>query len=93
MEKTIYNYIGRGLYVYGTFEKFMEGLEGAEYIQSKCNMDPINYQIWHITPFGVTVQYWKKEKAICDDVKVALYGTEESIGKVEKIILEEAKNH
>ena len=77
----------RGLFDPFNFSEYINKYRGAEFVSS-CHDGEYNNRIYHIEPQGVTVKYaYSKEGPVAVD----LFGSEEAIGEVEKIILDVAK--
>ena len=92
MRKTIYDsHRPDELFSYGNFENFMRSQKGSEPVQSRNDLNDLNYQIWHLN--GVTVQYCVEQRTMSGHTKIKLFGTTRKIGEVEKIILAEAEKH
>lgn len=90
MNRLIYNGPDKGVYNYTYFQKFMEECK-AELIKEKCNVDDL-FHIWFFPEQGVVVNYNNIEENLKGKALVVLHGfSDEDIGKVEKIILDKAK--
>ena len=87
MKKIIYSGPDAGKFGYGDFQRFMGGLEGAEPVQLRFNMNNDLFQIWFLN--DVAVKYHVSGGTHSRAV-INLFGSsDEKIGKVEKIILGE----
>ena len=70
------------------FREYMDKYRGTESVNFFVdNGGKSNVRIYHIEPQGVTVRYAYSEGPVAVD----LFGSEEAIGEVEKIILNSAK--
>ena len=89
MGRRVYDGRDNGLYLYGTFEKFMQGKK-AESIRRNFSVGGPLYQIWMLE--GVAVDYRNSDGGMSSGrVTVDLYGKSELIGNVEEIILGAAR--
>ncbi|MBI2671931.1 hypothetical protein HYX16_03275 [Candidatus Woesearchaeota archaeon] len=101
MEKQIYCGKAEGFFDYFTlWDRFRKLRDAGQLDMRNVLGIPYNdekdiYVINHLYPFGVTFcahfEGWDEKKRVSEKVSIWLFGNNISIGRVEKIILEEAE--
>lgn len=98
MKKRIYQGIPKGFFFEEIFEAYLKDLGDKVFWEGYLNLEePYNCKrIYHLIPQGIAIKYesWRAKWPIGilkKGVRITLYGTEESISEVEKMILQKAK--
>ena len=92
--KIIYDGLDNGLYHVSRFNEFMEEFEGTVKIFNEMNpLVTPRIGIYHIIPKNVTLKYHAHVGGGNNHqlVSITLFGNEEGMGEVERLILEGAE--
>ena len=89
MKKVIYEGNEEGLYIFGTFGHYMDGLVGTQKVNQSAVQDigdfPRLIGVWHYKS-GITIKSTHIAGSVKNPVKIFAFGEEDKINAFEKIL-------